>query len=71
MKKENLINYTDMTEDQLFESHFDASQEIAHMTQHIIQLKRQIVKFVKVLDALDLEFERREMEQLKKDNKLN
>lgn len=63
--------YGKMTEEELFESHFDASHEIADIMRHIIDMKRKVVKLSKDLDQIDLEIESREAQFLKTQNKLN
>lgn len=63
-------NYKEMTEEDLLESHFEATQEIADLMRGIISMKRRVIALSKDLDNIDMEFESREAKKLKKENKL-
>lgn len=68
MKK---LDFDKMTEDELFEYHFELTQEITDATRHILHVKREIVKMSRELDKIELQIEGKHADKLKEENRLN
>ena len=66
--KQELFNQ--MSEDQLFEAHCDKSHELASLTRCYFDIKRDMAKLAKELEAIDLAMESIEASKLKAKNKL-
>lgn len=68
MKK---LDFSRMTEDELFEHHFELTQELADAVRHSLHVKREIVKMSRELDKIELQIEGKHADELKAENKLN
>lgn len=65
------LDFTQMTEDELFEIHCESSHELADLSRMVINANRRINELADLLDRVDIHFETLEAKTLKEENKLN